>query len=256
MKHPRMNTDCPTCRPHRGGFAFALTLVVVGLIFLLVNTGAIPTDYRSVLTAKPIWLLIIGLFVLFNRHYGAATILLSLGVFFIIPYLGEVNPQWNIPENFTSVWWPVLLIVGGVLIFTSKLWFRSHVTCFSKANLTSGSKWDSEDGFLTIDTTFDSRKDIVLDPVFKGGHVRCSFGEVVVDLRKTELQEGTTKLIVDVSFGSAVIIVPSTWNIQIKGNSMFGSFTDDRLNKSYYPEETKRLTIEGRVNFGECTLRD
>lgn len=256
MHHPRFNENTPINGPHRGGVALALTLVVVGLVFLLVNTGIIPTDYRSVLTAKPIWLLIIGLFLLFNRYYGVSTILLSLGAFFMIPYLGDVNPQWGIPENFTRVWWPVLLIVAGVLIFTGKFWFRNGLIFIGKPDVASASKWDNEDGYLTIETAFDSRKNIVVDPIFKGGHVKCSFGEVVLDLRKTELQEGTTKLIVDVSFGSATIIVPSTWNLQIKGNSMFGTFSDERLNKAYYPEENKRLTIEGKVAFGECELRD
>jgi len=37
---------------------------------------------------------------------------------------------------------------------------------------------------------------------------------------------------------------------------MFGTFSDERLNKTYYPEETRRLTIEGKVAFGECELRD
>jgi hypothetical protein len=256
MRHPRINDNCPTCKPHRSGLALALTLVLVGLVFLLVNTGAIPTDYKSVLTAKPIWLLIVGLFLLFNRQWGVSTILLSLGIFFMIPYLGEVNPQWGIPENFTSIWWPVLLIIGGVLIFTCKYWFKNCIIGIGKADFTSSSKWENEDGYLTLNTSFDSQKNIVIDPIFKGGHVKCSFGEVILDLRKTELPEGNSKLIVDVSFGSVSVIVPSTWNIQIKGNSMFGTFSDERLNKTYYPEETRHLTIEGKVAFGECELRD
>ena len=256
MNHPSTNDPFSTFKPQRGGIALALTLVLVGLVFLLVNTGAIPTDYKSVLTAKPIWLIIVGLFFLFNRFYGVSTILLSLGIFFMIPYLGDVNPQWGIPENFTSIWWPVLLIVAGVLIFTCKFWFKSCIIGISKEDLTSASKWENEDGYLTINTSFDSKKNIVIDPIFRGGHVKCSFGEVVLDLRKTELPEGNSKLIVDVSFGSVSVIVPSTWNIQIKGNSMFGAFSDERLNKTYYPEETRRLTIEGKVAFGECELRD
>lgn len=243
-------------RSNRGGLALAFTLVVVGLIFLLVNTGVIPSEYKTVLTAKPIWLLIVGFFFLLNRAYWLATVLLSLGVFFIMPYVGRVNPHWGIPENFTQVWWPALLIVAGVLLFACKSWFRHNLVCIGKGDFKSTSKWENEDGYLTIETTFDSQKNIVVDPVFKGGQVKCAFGEVVLDLRKTELAEGLSKLVVDVSFGSATIIVPSTWNILVKGNAVFGSFSDERLNKDYYPEETKRLIVEGKVSFGDCKLRD
>jgi len=128
--------------------------------------------------------------------------------------------------------------------------------CFVGRDFKPTSKFDNEDGYFHIESMFESRKNIVLDPIFKGGDIHCSFGEVVIDLRKTSLPEGTTKLFVDLSFGSVVIIVPDTWNVQIKGNAAFGSFSDNRLTKSFYPNETKRLTIEGKVAFGECELKD
>lgn len=240
---------------NRGGFAFSLTLIIAGTIFLLVNTGIIPTAYKSVLTEWPIWLLLVGLFCVFHRNHTTGIILLVVGGFFITPALGTVNPSWGIPENFTHVYWPLLLILAGLLILFLKAGkYKGFLYVGGTCKPTSS--FESEDGNLHIETTFDSRKNIVLDPVFKGGDIRCSFGEVEIDLRKTSLPEGTTKLYIDVSFGSVVVIVPDTWNVQIKGSSAFGSFTDHRLTKAFYPNETKRLIVEGKVAFGECELRD
>lgn len=239
----------------RRGFAFSLTLIIVGIFFLLVNTGVIPTEYRTVLTAWPIWLLLVGVFSVFHRSYTTGAILLAVGAFFITPVLGTVNPQWGLPENFAHVYWPLLLIFAGILLIGLKAGRYKRVF-FMGHDFKPTSKFENEDGYFHIESMFESRKNIVLDPVFKGGDVHCSFGEVVIDLRKTSLPEGTTKLFVDLSFGSVVIIVPDTWNVQIKGNAAFGSFTDNRLTKSFYPNETKRLTIEGKVAFGECELKD
>jgi predicted membrane protein len=75
-------------------------------------------------------------------------------------------------------------------------------------------------------------------------------------LRKTSLAEGDTTLLVDVSFGSATVIVPSTWNVKVQGDAMFGTFDDRRLTHNYYPDEPRKLTITGRVSFGECEIRD
>jgi len=241
---------------HKNGvLSVSLTLILAGLAFLFVNIGIIPTAYKTVLTAWPIWLLLIGVFSLFHRNLGTSITFLSVGAFFILPYLGAVNPRWGLPANFTQLYWPVLLIVAGLMMFFHRYFKYGKVFAFG-CNVTPVSKWENEEGYFTSETTFESRKNIVLDPVFKGGSVKCSFGEVVLDLRKTTLKEGSTKLEVDLSFGSVVIIVPDSWNVQIKGNAAFGSFSDHRLNKSYYPDEPRMLTIVGKVAFGECELRD
>ena len=255
MRHEKNFPDeCGTCKPRRSGFAWALTLIIVGLVFLCINTGVIPSEYKSLLTAWPIWLILAGIFCLLHRSFSTSITLLTVGVFFLIPYLSPIYPEWSIPYNFTSIYWPVLLIVAGLLLILERsLSHKGFMFCGWNPKTTS--KWDSEDGYLNIETSFDSRKDIVLDPIFKGGKVNCSFGEVVIDLRKTTLQDGNTKLYVNVSFGSCSIMVPDSWNVIVKGDAFFGTFSDHRFTK-YYPEEPRKLTIEGKVAFGECEVRD
>ena len=242
-------------RHNRSGLGFAFVLITAGLVFLLVNTGIIPSEYKHLLTAWPIWLVLAGLFTLFHRNFGAAATLLTIGIFFLIPYLGDVHPELGIPFNFTHLYWPILLIVAGIFMVLDRYCNHHGFFCARwKDKVTS--KYTNEDGYINIESTFDSRKNIFLDPVFKGGTIRSSFGEVVLDLRKTALAEGNIILYVDVSFGSATIIVPNTWNVKVQGNAMFGEFNDKRLTQNFYPDEPSKLIIEGKVAFGECEVRD
>lgn len=247
-----------------GGFRLPIILILVGLVFLAVNTGLLPTIYAPLFSSWPIWLVFGGLFFLLEsslftgRTLFSGLLFLTLGTFYLIPQIGAANPALNIPENFTHLYWPALLVVGGLSFLLSRLFpgryktlggFHKH---FDKFNTTV----NTEDGFLDINSSFDSRKEIVLDPIFKGGNIDCSFGEVIVDLRKTTLQEGKTQLNVKVSFGSVHIIVPTDWNVQLKGDSAFGDFKDSRIAPSFNPNTTSSLVIQGKCSFGEFKLRD
>jgi predicted membrane protein len=240
---------------NRYGVGFAFVLMAAGLVFLLVNTGIIPSEYKHLLTAWPIWIVLAGLFSLFHRNFGVSAILLTIGIFFLVPYFADINPQLGIPFNFTNLYWPLLLIIAGIFMVVDRLFCKNHFCC-SKWKHKVTSKFENEDGFINIESAFDSRKNIFLDPVFKGGNIESSFGEVVLDLRKTSLPEGNTVLNVEVSFGSATIIVPSTWNVKVQGDAIFGTFSDHRLTQSFYPDEPSKLTIKGKVSFGECEVRD
>lgn len=240
-----------------GRFRFPIILILIGLLFLAVNTGWIPTIYKPLFSSWPIWLIFGGLFFLIHATWFMATSLLTVGIFYIIPQIGATNPALNIPTNFTQLYWPALLIVAGAYFLFART-CKSGPKCrkhFMSDNIPTSS-FNTEDGVIYIKSGFDSRKHIVMDPIFKGGTVETGFGEVIVDLRKTNLQEGKTYLKVSVSFGSANIIVPGTWNVQVRGESAFGSFVDARMSPSYDPNSNSTLIIEGKCSFGECKIRD
>jgi len=245
----------PFRRGHRGSFGFAAVLILVGISILLVNTGIIPTEYRSLLTAWPIWLIIAGLITAFNRHWGSSIVLFVVGIFFMMPFLAPIRPDLGIPSNFVQLYWPVLMIFAGLIIVVERL-FHKRIFCHGVCRRRYSSTTTNEDGYIYIDSAFDSKKSIFLDPVFKGGKIESSFGEVILDLRKTTLAEGDIRLDVEVSFGSATIIVPDTWNVKVVGDAVFGTFNDQRLTHNYFPDEPRKLTIAGKVAFGECQVKD
>lgn len=241
-----------------GGFRFPLFLIVIGLLFLAVNTGIIPSLYKPLLSSWPIWVLFGGIFFLIQTAWFMGLTLVSIGIFYGIPQIAAINPALNIPDNFTQLYWPALLIVAGVYFILNRCvnssnhdWKRHYKDCHFQT-----SKLNTDDGLLYIKSGFDSRKHIVMDPIFKGGSIEANFGEVVVDLRKTNLAEGKTILRVDIAFGSAQIIVPMDWNVQVRGESAFGSFIDARMSPSFDPTSNATLIIQGKCSFGECKIRD
>ncbi|MCX6308264.1 MAG: DUF5668 domain-containing protein [Bacteroidia bacterium] len=247
------------CHPRHSGMRFSIILIVVGLVFLAVNTGLFPTMYQPLFSSWPIWLVFGGLYFLLDCSWFTGLTLLTIGTFYIIPEIAVVNPALNIPSNFGHLYWPALLVVAGVYFiltknFGKRPWadWKTH-TKFENFNNTT---MNSEDGYLQVNASFDSRKNIVMDPVFKGGNVECSFGEVVLDLRKTTLPEGNSLLNVNCSFGSIVIIVPSDWNVKLQGDSAFGSFSDSRYSPAYNSNSGSSLVIQGKCSFGEVKLRD
>lgn len=248
-------SDCHT--HHRNsGLRFSLMLIIVGGVFLAINTGILPTMYQPLFSSWPIWLVFGGLYFLINFSWFMGLILFGVGTFFLVPQIGQINPDLNIPANFTHIYWPAMLVFAGVYFFIARLFkpnchrhFHQH---FEQCNSTVS----EENGYLHVSSAFDSRKSIVVDPVFQGGDVECSFGEVIVDLRKTNLPEGQVVLNINVSFGSVVVIVPSNWNVKLMGNSAFGSFVDARIAPAYNPDTASTLVVQGKCSFGECKLRD
>ena len=247
-------------RMHRNnGSRFSIVLILVGLGFLAVNTGLVPTIYQPLFSSWPIWLVFGGIYFLLDCAWFMGLSLLTVGTFYIIPEISAVNPALNIPPDFVHLYWPALLVVAGLYFILSKNFGRRPWTdwkSYTHFENFENTTFNNEDGYLHVSASFDSRKNIVMDPVFKGGNVECSFGEVVLDLRKTTLQEGKTALNVNCSFGSIVIIVPSDWNVQLQGDSAFGSFTDSRYAPSFNSTAVSSLVIQGKCSFGEVKLRD
>lgn len=248
--------------PRHGGTRFSILLIVVGLVFLAVNTGILPTIYQPLFSSWPIWLVFGGLYFLLDRSWFTGLTLFTIGTFYMIPQIGHANPALNIPENFAHLYWPALLVVAGIYFILSRTngnhcWVGgTFYEKFEKFDNFNNTTINNEDGYVRVNASFDSRKNIVMDPVFKGGIVECSFGEVVLDLRKTALAEGKTMLNVNCSFGSIVVIVPSDWNVQIQGDSAFGGFTDSRYSPSHNANSSSSLVIQGKCSFGEVKLRD
>ncbi|MBP6231420.1 MAG: hypothetical protein KA397_07210 [Paludibacteraceae bacterium] len=116
-------TDKQTKQISNSGFGFALLLIVIGGVLLLSKLQIIPAAYNDVLFKWPMLLLIIGCIAFVKKHLTTGLVLWIVGGFFIIPIIGAVPNSFigAVPANFTSVYWPVLLIFGGLLFLFHRL---------------------------------------------------------------------------------------------------------------------------------------
>jgi hypothetical protein len=277
-----MKNHSNCCRPHRHrfhGLGFASLLIIGGALLLCVKLNIIPAKYSDAFISWQMLLIVAGISSLFKRHIFGAITFLSIGIFFIIPEIGKVPDNFigQIPANFKEMYWPTLLIIAGIMFLFRKCspwgrrhnfhekmrehWERHH---FHEHMQGDWEKRDSKccntnqilDGYVESNCVFNSGEQIVLDPEFKGGEINTVFGETKIDLRKTNLVEGKTKLEINIVFGSVIIFVPEDWVVQISVDTIFGGFEDKRFNKTKNADTNKILVIHGSIIFGSGELRN
>ena len=75
------------------GLGFGLVLMLVGVVLLGANAGLIPLPLKWVLISWPMLLVVISAAKFFKREYFTASILLIIGVFFLIPKIIRAYPE-------------------------------------------------------------------------------------------------------------------------------------------------------------------
>lgn len=247
---------------------FALLLIIAGAAFLGFNLGYIPMPYKNVIFSWPMLIIAFGILSLSKCHFWNGSILLIIGGFFIIPDLTAACPGLiNVDAtNFTHLYWPVLLIAGGVFFLIHRLIPGSHKHHFEKHfeynkfeeidNYKKRRKqYKEEKGYFEKQSVFSSGKHIVLDPEFKGGEINTVLGDTTLDLRKTSLPEGDTFLEVNTVLGNITILVPTDWEVKINMESVLYKFEDKRFDTGNIGG-TKRLVIIGSGVLGGGELRN
>ncbi len=91
--------------------AFGAVLIILGALFLLRNLDLIPFSILHYLFSWQGILIIIGSVMLASRpNKSSGLVLITIGIFFMFPHI------WHIPGFQMRTWWPVILIVLGLVI--------------------------------------------------------------------------------------------------------------------------------------------
>ncbi|MDR3266976.1 MAG: LiaF-related protein [Tannerella sp.] len=120
----------------------------------------------------------------------------------------------------------------------------------------SSESYKKGSGRLDKNVVFASCDEIYLDEVFTGGEINAVFGNVELDLRRTTLSEGETRLEINDVFGSIELYVPSTWYIEIHLDNVCAGSNDSRHINPDNVDKTRKLIITGSVVFGNCEIRN
>lgn len=245
------------------GLGFGLTLMLIGVLFLGFNFGLLPQKMKWIVFSWQMLLIFIGVINIFKRHMVSGVILITIGTFFIIPRIIHTFPQLlpGFNGDFSNVYWPLLLIVAGVVIILGKIfgpkWSKEEWSHYHRKyhnHHKNYTQWDSTGNSFSKNSIFGAGEHIVLDPEFKGGELNAVFGGITLDLRKTNLPEGNAHLEVNAVFGGVTIIVPETWLVETHLDAVFGGFEDKRF-KSQILDTSRKLIITGACVFGGGELR-
>lgn len=219
---------------------FGSIVILAGFVLLLLKTDAIADVWWDVFFSWQMLLIAIGLINLAARESRfLGWILVAVGGFFILPRI----PGIGIGYDFTGMFWPLLLIVIGILIL-----FTGHFK--AKFKLKDGTSSVLEEGYIDEVNIFGGSKQRLTDEVFKGGKVTNIFGGTELDLTQVELNEGKNILDITCIFGGVSLVVPPTWKIKSQVTSILGGFADKRTIIRENDKPGTELIITGATIFG------
>ena len=171
--------------------------------------------------------------------YEVITILSVIGGFFIVTK--------HFPEMDIAKFWPVLVILGGFMLF-----FKKPGACCKRSFRST----DSVDNDVIEEiAVFGGGSRIVESQNFKGGSVIAVFGGSDLSLEKCTLStEGATLELIAV-FGGSKLLIPRGWNVKTEVVSIFGGFDDKRtVITSYSIHYTKLYDVLSKPSYMQGDL--
>lgn len=238
-----------------GGMFFGIIGILAGILLLAMNTGWIARDWPRIIFSWPSIIILFGLLGVFKgRTLLWPLYQILLGLFFLLPRIATNFPErWNgFPQNFTADYWPVLIILAGIFLILQKFIYpaKQHFTSFDKTKIYEKYANQSVMGSgFSKNSIFGGGEHIILDPEFSGGELNAIFGGLTLDLRRTSIPVGDTKLEINAVFGGINLYIPGDWYVETHIDNVFGGFEDKRFIQDPI-DKSRRLIITGACVFG------
>jgi predicted membrane protein len=212
---------------------FGLLVILLGLTWLLRNTGVISESTWDIIFSWEMLLIALGVIFLFNesgKFWGF--LLIAVGGFFLL------SDFYDFPTTFRKVFWPALLIIGGIYL----IWGARRIT--RKREIPEGAE---PSDFIDEVSIFSGGEKRFSSDSLKGGQMVSIFGGSTIDLTQCKLAEyaeiETTSI-----FGGFTLVIPAEWNIRLEVTHIFGGVSDKRPKAEV--DKSKTLVIKGAAIFG------
>ncbi len=231
--------------------ATAGVFIAIGFLLILRNLGILSYPVYHFLVSWQMLLVLIGVVQLIKHKIVGGAILVTIGGYFLFPHM----PWW--PGRAVFTFWPAVFIFTGIAILLSRLNNTSSGRSQLFGNKDMKNVSSTVNGFLSSEVAFGSAQHIVFDPYFKGGRVYNSFGNTIVDLRRTELEDPEVTLTIDSSFGGVEIYVPAHWYVQVDVDTALSGFNDKRYQGYEERIDTShKLVIRGKLSFSGLEIKN
>jgi predicted membrane protein len=243
-----------------GVILLGVTCVLIGLILLAFNVGWFNPAFKSVVISWPMLLILLAVIGYIKRQRLFPTILLLVGVFFLLPRLESVYPGLlgGAAKDFTANFWSFLLIIIGLLLIFGFASNRRKKASFMGNVADKQSAASGTGGWISKNIVFSGSESVFLEPVFRGGDLDLLFGGIVIDLRKTTLPDTTVYLNVDAVCGGVTLYIPADWSVKSEFDSVFGGYSDKRPNATVAEaegEKGSKLILQGSLIFSGCNVQ-
>jgi predicted membrane protein len=217
-----------------------LALLVVGVVFLLTNLGVFyPEDVRT--------------------YWPVILIPFGIGLVLLAHNLGYIH------GNIWQLLWPVWLIFMGISFLLRAIkgsggqpWNAGDFLAPDPGAPPSGpaSFPASSGNVLNEVTVFGGVRRRIVSQEFEGGEVSAIFGGVEIDLRQAATKKEEVIIQLNAVFGGVELMVPDTWDVEVRGAGIFGGYEDKTGPRREPPSGGKRplLVITGEAVFGGVTV--
>jgi predicted membrane protein len=229
-------------------FYFGVILIVVGFIMILEKLNLIPESVSDLLISWQMLLVGIGVLSLISGNRTGGTILILIGVFFMVPEL------INVPYEIRKIYWPLILVAIGIaLLLRHRDSLHSPKPGEPELNAPNDNTHNTFDDFVI----FGGREVFINSQAFAGGKATSIFGGMEFDLRKANMAPGGAVIDCVSVFGGCGFKIPMDWNVRNEVTTLFGAFTDkrgDTFNERYY-DPAKTIVIKGVSIFGGIEVK-
>ncbi len=212
--------------------------------------------------------------------------LVLFGILFLLEHLGHLGTfkAWD--------FWPLLLILGGILHLMEKGQLVLGLLLFGIGVLALGHTLSFLDvrwgllwpiaviglGFYLVYTVFtkkpvvpsrttsggwvdgsaimSGREDRNDSPNFEGGDISAVMGAYELDLTRAEMEADQAVLVAKAVMGSVEIRTPSHWRVSVQGTPVLGSVDDRTVEPPADVENPKTLVIQASVVLGSVEIRN
>lgn len=244
------------------GIFLGLILISGGLIYLFSNLGLIDNSIVEIVISFPMLFLLLSIYWICRKHFFWGFIIAIGSLFFLVPKVSKFYPDLiTFPyENLTleNTIFPILFILFGIAIISKVVSKPKKENTNNEYEIFERLKDSNfiQRLFSGKNVIFGSSKNIVLSPLFKGTDINIIFGGAILDLRKTDIEEGETIIEANVIFGGIEIYVPSSWEIAINTTSILGATEDKRFYTDEKAHSNKKLIIKGSCIFGGIEIKN
>lgn len=217
-----------------------LIIIVIGALLLLSTTDTV--EVASWWAIVPALFVVLGLFALIKsgfRNLVGPVMVIAIAGAFLLRSLGIIDP------GVISTWWPLFIILFGVLLIINRSKRRKRV----KFELDSS-------GELAAVAVFGSADRRIASERFADAEVAAIFGDVRLDLRDSTVVD--LPAIVDAVsiFGDVELVVPEEWAVELEVMTIFGDTTDRRPRSGTAQARDTDLVVSGVAIFGDIAVRD
>ena len=220
--------------------------IVIGVVLLAVGIGLLLERYTSLAVGDvlgvvwPLALLLPGLVgVVTTRGTGVGPwILTFFGGGFLLANLDVISDGW------LGTAWPALLIIIGAGILLR----RSGVSAFG------GAYAEVADPRFESIAVFSANRARLTSRGLDAGSATAAFGGVELDLREALPTPAGARIHAFAMFGGVTLVVPETWEVQLRGLPIFGGLEDKRPSPAQGLADPPVLHVDGTAIFGGVTV--